>query len=93
MVRKNAQLIPFPILLEFPEFFLISNLFCEFDIWSGYMVGGVGRYGIFSFLLSSLPSSLVAAASPPRFHPLRLHDASDHGKHAAPRTRRTRRAR
>ena len=42
------------------------------------MVGGVGRYGIFSFLLSSLPSSLVAAASPPRFHPLRLHALGEH---------------
>jgi hypothetical protein len=51
-----------------------------------------GKPAHFSPALFTAP--LVAAASPPGFHPPRLHDdASDRRKHAAPHTRRTRRAR
>ena len=58
-MRKKLPPISFPNLPDFPGFFLNFEFSCKNDIRSVYMVYGVGRYGIFPFLLSSLALSTL----------------------------------
>ena len=51
---ENASTDFDPVFAVFPEFFPESVFFRKYDIRSVKMVFGVGRYGNFPFLLSSL---------------------------------------
>ena len=57
------QPISIPFLPFFPEFFPESVFSRKYDIRSVKMVFGVGRYGNFPFLLSSLDMSTLVTAS------------------------------
>jgi hypothetical protein len=58
LVGKTPQSIPLPVSLIFPGFFPFSCFSCENDIWTGNVVYGAGRDGIFPFPLSSLVGAL-----------------------------------